>query len=177
MTARIFAVVGPSGVGKDTLMAMAHKAVPGIHLARRVITRPATAGGEDFDGVTPEEFEHLSQAGHFALHWQAHGLRYGLPLSELSQPGIVLFNASRAVLTQAAALYADMAVIHVTAPADVLAVRLAARGRETADDQVLRLARAEFALPEGLDIRRVSNDCAPEAALRRFLIALQAESA
>lgn len=177
MTARIFAVVGPSGVGKDTLMAMAQRAVPGIHLARRVITRPATAGGEDFDGVTAEEFERLVERGHFALHWHAHGLRYGLPVSELNRPGIVLFNASRAVLTQAAALYPELAVIHVTAPADVLAMRLASRGRETVDDQVLRLARADFALPEGLDIRHVSNDCAPEAALRRFLIALQAESA
>ena len=40
---RLFAVVGPSGAGKDTLMAAAaHR--PGVALVRRVITRPAEAG-------------------------------------------------------------------------------------------------------------------------------------
>ena len=42
---QIFAVVGPSGAGKDTLMAAAARARPDLHIVRRVITRPATAGG------------------------------------------------------------------------------------------------------------------------------------
>ena len=52
----IFAVVGPSGAGKDTLIAGALERRPDLRLARRVITRPTEAGGEDFEGVTPEAF-------------------------------------------------------------------------------------------------------------------------
>ena len=69
---RLFPVVGPSGAGKDTLMAAA-AARPGVALVRRVITRPAAAGGEDFDGVTPAEFARRRAACDFALDWQAHG--------------------------------------------------------------------------------------------------------
>ena len=52
----IFAVVGPSGAGKDTLIAGALRARPDLHLVRRVITRPTEAGGEAFEGVTGAEF-------------------------------------------------------------------------------------------------------------------------
>ena len=46
MTGRLFVVVGASGAGKDTLIAGALAADPRLHWARRVITRPAVAGGE-----------------------------------------------------------------------------------------------------------------------------------
>lgn len=177
MSVRLFAVVGPSGAGKDMLMQMAAQAVPGLRLARRVITRPSAAGSEDFEGVTEAEFEHRRAAGDFALHWPAHGLRYGIPASELVTPGTVLFNASRAVLAEAAARWPGLAVVLVTAPPALLASRLAGRGREAAGDQELRLARASVDLPPGLDLREVVNDCAPGHALRRFLLALQPESA
>ena len=67
MTGRVFAVVGPSGVGKDTLLAGAIAASPSLHWARRTITRPEAAGGEPFEGVSAEEFAVLSGAGVFAL--------------------------------------------------------------------------------------------------------------
>ncbi|MFD1807738.1 hypothetical protein ACFSHQ_04955 [Gemmobacter lanyuensis] len=44
MTARIVAVVGPSGAGKDTLMDAACAARPDLRRVRRWITRPAEAG-------------------------------------------------------------------------------------------------------------------------------------
>ena len=48
MTGRFIAVVGPSGVGKDSVMQGMAARDPRIVLARRVITRPSDAGGEDF---------------------------------------------------------------------------------------------------------------------------------
>lgn len=171
---RLVAVVGPSGAGKDTLMAMACAAQPDrIRAARRVITRPADAGGEDFDGVTPAEFARRQAAGEFALHWHAHGLDYGIPAGELAGPGTVLFNASRAILAEAAARLPGLTVLLVTAPAPVLAARLAERGREDAADRERRLVRAGFALPEGIAHQTVINDASAEIGLARFLAALQ----
>ena len=175
--ARLVAVVGPSGAGKDTLMLRALAACPDLRLARRVITRAPDAGGEDCDCVTEAEFDRRLQAGEFALHWQAHGLHYAIPASQLEGEGVVLFNASRGVLADAVARWPGTGVILVTAPPDVLARRLALRGRETADDQARRLKRADFALPPGVVPRIVMNDTTPDEALGRFLAALQPESA
>lgn len=172
----IFAVVGPSGAGKDTLIAGACALDPGLRLVRRVITRPTDAGGEDFEGVTEDAFLARRAAGEFALDWQAHGLRYGIPAAQLQGTGPVLFNGSRAALPAAMALIPGLVVILVTAPAAVLAARLAARGREVEDDVRARLERAGFELPEGVEPRVVVNDGTAQEGIARFLAAVYPES-
>lgn len=176
---RIFAIVGPSGAGKDTLIAGALAARPDLALVRRVITRPEEAGGEDFEGVTEAEFVRRKAEGAFALDWQAHGLRYGIPVDQVTRrPGTVLFNGSRAALPLARQVFPGLGVIVITAPDAVLASRLAARGRESAEDIRARLARATFALPEGLGrVAVVQNDATPEVGIARLLAALQPDSA
>lgn len=169
----IFAVVGPSGAGKDTLIRGALAARPDLKLVRRVISRPTEAGGEAFDGVTPEDFARRQTRGDFALSWQAHGLSYGLPRDQLTGPGDVLFNGSRAALPEAARLFPGLRVILVTAPDIVLAARLAARGRETAAEIRARLGRAAFQMPDGFAFQTVINDAAPEVGIARLLAALQ----
>src|SRR5258708_37970574 len=77
-------VVGPSGAGKDTLIAGARAALNGdarFVFPRRAITRSQLAGGEDNETMTPGAFAAAVAAGAFALPWRAHGLRYGLPLA------------------------------------------------------------------------------------------------
>lgn len=172
----IFAVVGPSGAGKDTLMAAACAIDPSIRLVRRVITRPADAGGEDFEGVTEAEFQARKQAGAFALDWDAHGLRYAIPAEQLAGPGTVLFNGSRKALPLASAVLPGLTVILVTAPLDVLARRLSLRGREDAEDIMGRLARSEFVLPDGITPRVVVNDGTEAEGVQRFMAALYAVS-
>lgn len=173
----IFAVVGPSGAGKDTLIRGAMAARSDLRLVRRVITRPTEAGGEDFEGVLPGDFSLRRERGEFALHWEAHGLSYGIPKSQLDGPGDAIFNGSRAALPEAARVFPRLRVILVTAPAAVLAARLAGRGREGESDIKARLARAVFALPEGIKAETVLNDSTPEAGIARLLAALQPVSA
>lgn len=176
MTGRLFAVVGPSGAGKDTLIAEAMRARPDLAVVRRVISRPTAAGGEDFEGVTAEEFATRRAAGEFALHWRAHGLDYGIPVrafAPLAQGRDVIFNGSRKALEAARGPFPQMQVIHVTAPDAVLAGRLAARGRETAADIAARLQRAAEPLPGGFRLHMVDNGGALAEGVARFLAVLQ----
>lgn len=169
----IATVVGPSGAGKDTLIEAARRVRPDLRLARRVITRPSEAGGEEFEGVTPATFAAMRAAGRFALDWQAHGLSYGIPRDQLAGPGPVIFNGSRAALPQAMARLPGLRVILITAPAALLAARLAGRGREDAADIAARLDRAGFAMPPGIAHLTILNDATPEMGARRLLDALQ----
>ncbi|OYW59467.1 MAG: phosphonate metabolism protein/1,5-bisphosphokinase (PRPP-forming) PhnN [Rhodobacterales bacterium 32-66-7] len=173
MTTQVFAIVGPSGAGKDTLIAGALKARPDIRLVRRVITRPTDAGGEEYEGVSETVFATRAARGDFALTWEAHGLHYGIPRSEVDHPGTVVFNGSRAALPAAQQAFPDLQVILVTAPTDILAHRLAARGRETEAQIRDRLDRAEFELPEGVLATTVLNEGPVEAGVERLLAALQ----
>ncbi len=178
MAGRLVAVVGPSGAGKDTLMAGARVALAGdprIRFVRRAITRPAEAGGEEHRALTEAAFEAERAAGGFALHWQAHGLRYGIPRDiedDIAQGRVVVANLSRAVLAEADARY-PLLVLEITAPPDVLAARLAARGREDAADVAARLAR-EAAVPAGLAVSRVLNDGPVEVGIAALVSALRA---
>jgi ribose 1,5-bisphosphokinase len=172
-------VVGPSGAGKDTLLDAARLALgPDMRFrfVQRVITRPADAGGEAHEAVTPAAFARRR----FALQWHAHGIDYGIPEDieiDLRDGRVVVASVSRGVVAQAASRY-DVQVIAVTAPANVLASRLLARGREDAVDIASRLAR-DVVLPTGVKIEAVVNDSNLEEGAARFLAALNraAESA
>lgn len=167
-------VVGPSGAGKDTLLDAARRALAHdarYRFVRRAITRPADAGGEAHEAVTEEEFA----TRRFALSWEAHGLRYGIPAEiadDLAQGRVVIANVSRGVI-EAAARRFPVRVIEITAPATVLAARLAARGREGAEQRTARLAR-QVALPMAVAVEIVVNDATPQEGTARFFAALGA---
>ncbi|MEL6577350.1 MAG: phosphonate metabolism protein/1,5-bisphosphokinase (PRPP-forming) PhnN [Pseudomonadota bacterium] len=168
-TGRLVLVVGPSGAGKDTLLDLARAALadrPGLRFARRSITRPADAGGEDHEALSEAAFDARVAEGAFFAHWQAHGLRYGLPgaiADWLAAGETVVANGSRAAAPAIAAQCAVLEMVVVDASADVIAQRLAGRGRESAAEIVARRARAVPPPPEGVPVRHVLNDTSPEA--------------
>ena len=100
-------VVGPSGVGKDTLIAGARHALDNdkrFVFVRRIVTRPVDAELEDHDSMDPETFRLMDEAGRVALSWDAHNLRYALPLSvdtDLALGKTVVANVSRHVVAEA----------------------------------------------------------------------------
>ncbi|MCC6009045.1 MAG: phosphonate metabolism protein/1,5-bisphosphokinase (PRPP-forming) PhnN [Rhodobacteraceae bacterium] len=171
---RLVAVVGPSGAGKDTLLAAVARACPQLVVARRVITRPATPGGaEAHEPLDRDAFLQARDEGRFAVWWEAHGLLYGIPATieeALAAGRVVLFNGSRAVIAAARARFPGLEVIAVTAPREVLAARLAARGREGASEVAARLDRAALAPPEGARVVDNGGDLASGVA--GFLAAL-----
>jgi ribose 1,5-bisphosphokinase len=137
-------VVGPSGAGKDTLLAGARAALaadPRFLFARRVVTREPD-GSEDHSSLTPAQFDAAAAEGAFLLSWRAHGLSYGIyntASAHMNAGGIVVCNVSRTVVAIARAGGAAFRVVLVTAPAALRAARRAARGRD--GDQGERLVR------------------------------------
>lgn len=142
------AVVGPSGAGKDTIIDFARTALadqPGYHFVRRVVTRPSSADAEDHDTLSEEQFLAAKRAGAFCHFWKAHGLHYGLPKSvddEIERGAVTIANVSRGILPALRESYANFLVVHITASHEVLAERLASRGREDAEEIRRRLMRA-----------------------------------
>lgn len=176
MAGRLIAVVGPSGVGKDSVMAGIVAADPSIQLVRRMITRAPGLGGEDYEALSPEAFKSAVDQERFCVHWGAHGLHYGIPaevLDDVQGGTTCLANFSRSALGEAARVFPALTVLNITAAPETLARRLADRRRETAEDIAKRLAQAAKPLPAGLDVVEISNDGALEATITVALAALQ----
>jgi len=177
---RLIAVVGPSGVGKDSVMRGIQGAMPETHLVRRVITRDADLGGEDYDSVSPTEFQVMAESGAFAVNWGAHGLYYGIPLAVIDtlRTGTdCLANFSRSALLDGAVVFPKFKVLNLTARPETLAERLASRGRETDGEIAKRLAQAPKPLPAGLDVIHLSNDGPLEQTIAKAVALLQPENA
>ena len=163
MAGAFVAIVGPSGAGKDTLIAHARAALagdPAFLFVRRMVTRGANAF-EDHDTIDEATFAAGHASDGFALSWRAHGLGYALPAAtrDAVEAGTVaICNLSRGVLAEARRRFPRVVVVFVTAPPDVIAGRLAARGRESETAIRERLAReAAFCDPIGADLT-VMND-------------------
>ncbi|WP_337270611.1 phosphonate metabolism protein/1,5-bisphosphokinase (PRPP-forming) PhnN [Oryzifoliimicrobium ureilyticus] len=163
-------VVGPSGAGKDTLISLATEHFtnhPDVHFVRRVITRDGDAGGEDHISVSQEGFAAMRQAGSFAVWWEAHGLKYGIPAevsSSLARGQLVVANGSRSALHLFQSAFPRLKVVNITARAEVLAGRLQARGRETHDEIMARLARGPLTVRGDFDVVEIDNSGSIEEA-------------
>lgn len=133
---RLVLVVGPSGAGKDTLLGLAQAACAeneDVVFPRRVVTRESSAA-EDNVAVSPDEFRAAVARGAFAVHWEAHGHAYALPREindDIRAGRTVVANVSRTVVPALRSSYAEVVVVAITAPPEVLAARLAARARRS----------------------------------------------
>jgi len=148
----VLVVVGPSGAGKDTLIAYARAACRGdasVVFPAPVVTRPPSVfEGNEF--MPPSAFEQAAANGAFAIRWSAHGHMYGIPLavdSDIEAGRTVVCNVSRTVVGAVRGRYANVVTVLVTAPQDVLRSRLAARERASDGRVSDRMRRLE--LPDG----------------------------
>lgn len=158
---RLILVVGPSGAGKDTLIGLAQAACAddgNVVFPRRVVTREATAY-EDNVHVSFEAFRQASGKGEFAVHWEAHGHCYALPRAiddDIRDRRTVVANVSRTVIDAMRRAYADVVVVSITAPAEILAERLAARARSSDGQIADRLGRTVDSVATAPDVT-ISN--------------------
>ena len=171
-------VVGASGAGKDALISGARASLandPRFAFPERVVTRPSH-GAEDHGSLSDAAFADAERRGSFAITWEAHGLRYGVPVSidEAIRNGrTVIVNGSRATIDTVCRRYARTAIILVECPIGIRAARLALRGREPPASVEARLMRKVAAFdPADADVR-IDNSGAIEDGVRALVAALQ----
>lgn len=171
-------VVGPSGAGKDTVIDGARRALAGdarFMVARRVVTRPPAPDAEDHDWLTPDAFARAEAEGAFCLSWRAHGHGYGIPAGiadAVAKGAVVIANTSRGVIGDAQVRFSHVRVALITAPHDVLAARIAARGRDSDGDPHARTRRTAVLPP--CDLVTIENDGPPVTAIATFTAFLHA---
>lgn len=189
MSGTLVYVMGPSGSGKDSLIAYARRGMGypyartwnaavnvrqglrPVFFARRHITRPAGAGGERHCPLTREEFQFRKSGNEFALSWESHGLCYGIDAaidSRLAAGAVVVVNGSREYLPEALKKYPELVPVLISARPEVLRGRLEKRGREKPADINERLAGAAMQLPDVRGLVRLDNSGALEETGRLF---------
>jgi ribose 1,5-bisphosphokinase len=168
-------VMGPSGAGKDSVMNRARALLPSkapVFFAHRYITRPADIGGENHVALSEAEFLLRREHGLFAFDWEAHGNRYGIgcEIETWRKAGLtVVVSGSREHFLTADGLDADTHPVLITAPAERLAERLAARGREDSGAAAKRLGRGEAHTVNDARLVTIMNDGALETAAEAFV--------
>jgi len=185
VTGTLVYVMGPSGSGKDSLMAYARRkmntayaltwnastyarqGLRPVMFIRRHITRPASAGGERHTPLTREAFQSRRKQGQFAMAWESHGLCYGIDREldvHLAEGVVAVVNGSREYLPEAMKKYPELVPVLISVVPEVLRERLAKRGRESSTGIGERLLRATMPMPEVPGIIRLDNSDALEKA-------------
>lgn len=174
-TGSLVVVVGPSGAGKDSVLAVSrqhYSSCTDVHFVQRVITRDSNAGDEMHASVGEDEFISQSKAGAFSLTWQAHGLYYGVPAGitdRMRSGSTVILNGSRGALPEIRRLYPASHVAHLSVDPAILAARLASRGRESEAQIDQRMERQlNVSMREGHDVL-ISNNGELQDAVDRFI--------
>ena len=174
---KLILVVGPSGAGKDTLLGLAKAACaddPNIVFPRRIITREASAS-EDNEEVSAGTFQEALTRDEYAMHWEAHGHCYALSRAiddDIRAGHSVVANVSRTVIAAMRRAYADVVVVSITAPPNVLAERLAMRGRGSDGKIEQRLRRT---VDEAAPDVTIVNTSSAEYHARQFVRIIKGE--
>lgn len=179
--ADLFYLIGPSGAGKDSLIAFARSNLTGcppVIFAHRYITRPADSGGENHVALGERELRCRREQGCLSLCWESHGFWYGLGREVelwLGNGLHVVVNGSRGALAEADQAFPQLRPVLIRAKPETIAERLRRRGRESADEIAERLARTRtLGEPSHPRLVAIDNDGPIEVAGQALLRLLEA---
>ena len=142
---------GPSGVGKDAVLARMRKSERPFHYVVTATTRPKRArekNGLDYHFLSPNEFQQMIDR-HQLLEWASvYGNYYGVPIDEVSPALSKGLDTIVKVDVQGAAainrILPQAVFIFLMPPSlEALEKRLKRRRSESSQDLALRLARAK----------------------------------
>ena len=181
----LIVVSGPSGVGKDAMLARVLELRPEVFFAITATTRAMRPGEEH--GVhhlfhTREEFLDLLERGELLEHAEVYGNLYGVPKAPVRE---ALFEGRDAIVrtdVQGAAsirsIAPDAVLIFVAPPSlEELERRLRSRDTESAEETALRVetSRQEMRDAAWFDTVIVNETGGLESAARDFIAAVERE--
>jgi guanylate kinase len=165
-------VVGPSGVGKTSVVAGLLARDPDLILSVSVTTRrprPAERDGIDYRFVSEDEFDRLEAAGAFLESATVHGARYGTSRDQVERAlaagrTIVLDIDVQGARNVRAAMPSALTVFIEPPSTEVLRRRLQARSTESPAALEVRLAAAEVEMGAAGEFdHRIVNDVLEQA--------------
>jgi guanylate kinase len=174
MSAKVFVITGPSGVGKGTLIKQLLERVPNLALSVSATTRAPREGeedGVDYHFLTEEQFQERRDADDFLEFASYSGNHYGTLNSELDR----CLDKGRSVVLeievqgaqQVRQTRGDSVQIFIAPPDPaVLRERLTGRGTDSdeAIDKRLQVAEQELGAQDDFDHLIVNDDLDTAAA-------------
>lgn len=175
MAGRLLVISGPSGAGKDTILAMFRSKYPDWAHPVSFTTRSPRSGevdGEDMNFITRDQFEAWIDAGKFLEWFETADNLYGTlrrPIEELLQSGknIVLRKDVRGAVAIKKALPQATIVIIVPDNEENLEKHLRVRAKDSEEviSKRLEISKRELAYKDQFDHVIVNPEGHPERAL------------
>ena len=144
----VVVISGPSGVGKDTVIAGIKNLDPNVKTSVSYTTRamrPGEIHGENYYYISQDTFDKMNAKGEFFNQLSLNGNSYGGTLAELNSKrkgNIVFLNISSEEAYKAKDKYGKKAILIFLKPPSMseLENRLIKRGTETKEEIIKRLA-------------------------------------
>ena len=166
MKTKIILIVGPSGVGKDTLLRSSQEKLSSkLNFVQRYITRKADLNESNYY-IDEYAFLLLKHNSYFASSWNAHGNSYGIARRFLTT-GTNVISISRSKIKDFEKQYDNVYTINITIPKEILKQRLLFRGRETKEEIEKRLSRS-YEKIEAKNLINFDNSTSLEESTKRF---------
>ncbi|MEM9277830.1 MAG: hypothetical protein AAGA76_04600 [Pseudomonadota bacterium] len=176
MPGKFIAVVGASGVGKDTILSLAKPRLESsgnFYFPLRYITREPDETGEEHLNISNAEFVQQVRDDRFSLWWSAHDLHYALPddvYDSLRKGCHVVANISRRSVQEAIQRFSYIEVVEIIADLETCKKRLLLRGRESeAEIMVRQLRELTPNWSAGVNVYSISNDRTVSEAVDKFI--------
>lgn len=141
MNTKIVLIVGPSGVGKDTLIKAAKKQLKNeANFVKRYITRKPDKNEKNFY-LDKFAFEILKHNSFFVSSWSAHDNFYGIAKNSIKNT-LNIISISRSKICDFEKIYDEVYTINITVNKEELKNRLLTRNRENEEEIEKRLNRS-----------------------------------